>query len=49
VSYLTTHRFKLDDACQAYDLIMGKEEQFVGILLEYDATGPHSTGKDPDP
>lgn len=33
---LTTHRFKIDDAVKAYDLITGKTgEPFVGVLIEY--------------
>ena len=38
VSYLTTHTFKLDDAPDAYDMIMAKSEPFIGILIEYDTT-----------
>jgi len=37
VSYLTTHRFKLNDAPAAYDLILNRTEDFLGILLDYDA------------
>ena len=37
VSHLTTHRFKLNDAPAAYDLILNRTEDFLGILLEYDA------------
>jgi len=36
ISYLTTHVFKLADAPQAYDVILGKTEPYVGILIEYD-------------
>ncbi|NWF75468.1 MAG: Gfo/Idh/MocA family oxidoreductase [Nitrospirae bacterium] len=36
IGYLTTHIFKLDDAPQAYDMIMDKKEPFIGILIEYD-------------
>ncbi len=33
---LTTHVFSIENAVQAYDLILGKtKESFVGILLEY--------------
>lgn len=38
LGYLTTHVFKLDDAPQAYDMIMEKKEPFLGILIEYDVT-----------
>jgi polar amino acid transport system substrate-binding protein len=37
VSYLTTHIFPLEEAPQAYELLLGKAEPFVGILIEYDA------------
>lgn len=37
VGYLTTHRFKLDDAPAAYDMMMARSEPFIGILIEYDA------------
>lgn len=36
LDYLTTHRFKLDDAPTAYDLITEKTEPYLGILIEYD-------------
>lgn len=36
LDYLTTHRFPLDSAAQAYDLILGKTEPYLGILIEYD-------------
>ena len=36
IGYLTTHVFKLDEAPKAYDMIMDKQEPFVGILIEYD-------------
>ncbi|MBI5848244.1 MAG: bi-domain-containing oxidoreductase [Nitrospirae bacterium] len=36
MDYLTTHIFKLDDALSAYNLIMGKGEPFLGILIEYE-------------
>lgn len=36
IDYLTTHRFKLEQALTAYDVIVNKTESFIGILLEYD-------------
>jgi len=34
---LITHRFKIEDALEAYDLILGrKKEKCLGVLLEYD-------------
>lgn len=38
VSYLTTHVFKLDEAAQAYELLIQKSEPFMGILIEYDTS-----------
>jgi polar amino acid transport system substrate-binding protein len=39
VAPLVTHRFAIDDAPKAYDLITGKTgERFVGVLIEYPAT-----------
>ena len=38
IEYLTTHKYKLDDAADAYDLILDKGKDFIGILLEYDAS-----------
>jgi len=35
VGYLTTHQFPLEDAAKAYELIMNKNEQFAGIVIEY--------------
>jgi len=34
--HLTTHKFKLEDAPKAYDIMMKKSEPFMGILIEYD-------------
>jgi len=36
VSYLTTHIFKLENAPEAYDMMMARSESFIGILIEYD-------------
>lgn len=36
LSYLTTHTFKLENAKEAYDLLIEKSEPFIGILIEYD-------------
>ena len=41
VDKLITHRFKIDDAKQAYDIITGKtKEKHIGILLEYPQDRP---------
>ena len=36
VDYLVTHTFKLSEAPAAYDMIMARDEPFIGILIEYD-------------
>ncbi len=36
IGYLTSHRFSLDEAPNAYDLILDKSEGFLGIIIEYD-------------
>ncbi len=40
LDYLTTHRFSLDDAPRAYDLITAKTEPYLGIVIEYDQNKP---------
>lgn len=35
--YMTTHRFSLDRASEAYDIILRRREPFLGMLLEYPA------------
>jgi len=47
IDYLTTHKYKLDDAANAYDLILDKGKEFIGILLEYDASKKVARGKIP--
>jgi polar amino acid transport system substrate-binding protein len=37
---LITHRFPFEQAPHAYDLILQKQEFFVGVLLEYDTAKP---------
>jgi predicted dehydrogenase/threonine dehydrogenase-like Zn-dependent dehydrogenase len=41
VERLTSHRFSIDRAPDAYDLITSRREPFLGLLLEY----PHSAEK----
>jgi predicted dehydrogenase len=38
VAALTTHRFPLDRALDAYDMILNARERFLGVLLTYDQT-----------
>ena len=40
IDYLTTHIFELDKAPEAYDLILKKEEPFLGILIKYEVDKP---------
>jgi len=40
---LITHKFKIDDAQKAYDMILGKtRERFLGVLFEYDIEKKYS-------
>lgn len=36
VDSLTTHVFSLDDAPQAYDMILKRAEHYLGVLIKYD-------------
>lgn len=36
LSYLITHEFLLDDAVQAYDMLLKRDEPFLGVLIKYD-------------
>ena len=40
LDYLTTHEFTLEDAPQAYDMIVSHSEPFLGIVLKYDVHKP---------
>lgn len=42
ISYLTTHRFKFEDAPKAYDIVLNHTENFKGIILEYDINKKHN-------
>lgn len=44
LGYLTTHRFKFEEAPQAYDIVVNRTEPFLGIVLEYDYTKEHKAG-----
>ncbi len=43
VSSLTTHRFAFDHAMDAYQVIQSGDEEFVGVLLEYDVNKSHAS------
>lgn len=36
IDYLTTHEYALDEAPEAYDMIVSRSEPFLGIVLKYD-------------
>lgn len=38
LSSLATHEFAFKDASQAYELILARQERYLGILLRYDGT-----------
>lgn len=40
LSFLTSHEFSLEDAPQAYDMIVNRSESFSGILIKYDVEKP---------
>jgi polar amino acid transport system substrate-binding protein len=43
LGFLTTHRFSLEDAPAAYDLILKHEENYLGIVIDYDVEKPRGT------
>lgn len=43
LGYLTTHRFKFEEAPNAYDIVVKRSEPFLGIVLEYDFTKEHKS------
>lgn len=45
VEPLITHRFGLDEALQAYDLIVKNREPYIGILFKYPDREPASVGE----
>lgn len=45
INHLTTHEFLFDNAMDAYDLILNKNQYFVGISLKYDVIQPKSNKK----
>ncbi len=47
VRYLTTHTFRLEQATDAYDMMMEKTEPFIGILIEYDLQNPFNPLSEP--
>jgi predicted dehydrogenase len=36
IGYLTTHQFEFQDAPKAFDLVVNRNEPFIGIVLKYD-------------
>jgi len=47
VGYLTTHTFAIEEAQKAYDMMMGKGEPYVGILIRYDVVKELSASRTP--
>lgn len=41
IGFLATHTFDLQHAQDAYDLVMSKNEPFIGILIRYDTSKAH--------
>lgn len=37
IDYIISHTFKVGEAAKAYDLILGRKEPSLGVLLDYDA------------
>jgi len=37
ISFMSTHEFAFERAPEAYDLIIGKNEPFIGLVLRYDS------------
>ncbi len=40
LSRMTTHEFRLEEACKAYDMIINRSEPFLGVVLKYDVQKP---------
>lgn len=40
LGYLTTHEFPLEEAADAYNMILAAEESFLGVILKYETTKP---------
>lgn len=40
IDYLTTHEVSLEEAPQAYDMIVNRSEPFLGIVIKYDTNKP---------
>lgn len=38
LDYLSTHEFSLDQAPQAYDMVVSRSEPFLGIMIKYDVS-----------
>jgi predicted dehydrogenase/threonine dehydrogenase-like Zn-dependent dehydrogenase len=50
MDYLTTHSFDLEDAPDAYDLILARDEPYLGVLIRYTADSmPFATRIDAHP
>ncbi|AGF78355.1 putative dehydrogenase [Desulfocapsa sulfexigens DSM 10523] len=47
LDFLTTHEFSLEDAPEAYDMVVNRSEPFLGILIKYDVKKPLKREKIP--
>ncbi len=45
ISYLTSHEVSLDNAPQAYDMIISQSEPFLGVVIKYDISKPLQSEK----
>lgn len=45
LDYLITHEFNLEDAPQAYNMILQKKKPYLGILIRYDTQQPIESGR----
>lgn len=45
VDPLISHRFKIDDAQQAYDLVYANTEPYLGVVLQYPETDPQQAAR----
>ena len=40
IDFLTTHTFGIEKAPEAFDLILGRKEPYLGVLIRYDTGNP---------
>ena len=47
IGYLITHTFALDDAPKAYDMMVARQEPYIGLLVEYDHASDRPLDRSP--